>query len=72
MMPKNSEKNTAGMQKKRRDYFNTRRTTSHWPCPIKVKGLQTRTYGSNDLLIDYDALPMNDLSDFEDEIKKLL
>lgn len=71
-LPKNHSANTQSMKKKRLKYFEEQRTTSHWPCPIKVNGLQTRTYGNTDLLIDYDSLPMNELSDFEDEIKKLL
>ena len=43
-------------KKKRQKYFIERRTTSHWPAPIKVVGLQPNTYGNNDLLIDYNKL----------------
>ena len=53
-------------------YFNEQRTTSHWPCPIKVNSLQPRTFGNDDILIDYDSLPMNDLSEFKEEIMKII
>ena len=36
------------MQKKRRNYFNNRRTTSHWAYPIRVNGLQAQTYGNDE------------------------
>ena len=70
--PKCHIANTDVIQKKRQKYFIERRTTSHWPAPIKVVGLQPNTYGNNDLLIDYNKLPNVDLNEFEDEIKKLL
>ena len=60
------------MQKKRLQYFEEQRTTSHWPYPIKVNGLQPRTYGDKSKLIDYDSLPINDLSEFEEEIRKII
>jgi len=71
-LPKSHPKNTESMQKKRLKYFNEQRTTSHWPCPIKVNGLQPRTFGNDDILIDYDSLPMNDLSKFKEEIMKII
>ena len=58
--------------KKRLKYFKDRRTTSHWPCPIRVNGLQPRTYGDNTKKIDYSILTPPDLKDLEDEIQKLL
>jgi hypothetical protein len=49
-----------------------RRTTSHWPCPIHVNGLQPQNYGNADLMIDYSKLEEPDLSEFEDEIENLI
>ena len=72
MLPRNNKKNSGAMSRKREKYFLERRTTSHWPYPIKVNSKQPRTYGNNDLLIDYDALPKIDLSNMEKEIKMLL
>lgn len=44
------------MSNKRREYFEKRRTTSHWAYPIKVNGLQPRTWGDKSLRIDYSKL----------------
>ena len=71
-LPKKHKKNNKNMQKKRLEYFKEQRTTSHWPYPIKVNGLQPRTYGDKSRLIDYDLFPINDLSEFEEEIKKII
>lgn len=71
-LPKKHKKNNKNIQKKRLQYFEEQRTTSHWPYPIKVNGLQPRTYGDKSKLIDYDSLPINDLSEFEEEIKKII
>ena len=71
-LPKNHEKNTLAMRKKRQKYFNERRTTSHWPCPIKVNGLQGRNFGNERLVIDYSRLREPDLSDMIEEIQELL
>ena len=71
-LPKNNKQNTKNMQKKRLKYFKEQRTTSHWPYPIKVNSLQPRTYGDKSKLIDYDSIQMNDLSDFESEIVKII
>ena len=71
-LPKSHPKNTEAMKKKRLKYYKEQRTTSHWPCPIKVNGLQPRTFGNDDILIDYDSLPMNDLSEYETEIMKII
>jgi ectoine hydroxylase-related dioxygenase (phytanoyl-CoA dioxygenase family) len=60
------------MQEKRVKYFNERRTTSHWPYPVKVNGLQPQTYGKSELKIDYSALVKPDLEDLLPEIKKIL
>ena len=70
--PKHDPQNTPSVQKKRLKYFETSRTTSHWPYPIKVNGLQPRTYGDKTKLIDYSGLQAPDLERFMDEIKKLI
>ena len=71
-LPKTHKKYTSSMQKKRIKYYNEKRTTSHWPCPVHVNSLQPRTFGNQELLIDYDSLPQPDLSKYEKEIQKLL
>ena len=71
-LPKNNVKNTKSMQEKRKKYFNDKRTTSHWAYPIKVNGLQGRTYGNDSFFIDYDKLPKIELDDLMDEINNLL
>ena len=71
-LPKKHPLNSKAMQKKRLKYFQEQRTTSHWPYPIKVNGLQPRTYGDDSKLIDYDSFPLNDLSDLEEEIMKII
>ena len=71
-LPKSHPKNTESMKKKRLKYFKEQRTTSHWPCPISVNGLQPRTYGNDSILIDYKSIPMNDLSELEEEIMKII
>ena len=71
-LPKKNSLNSKVMQKKRLKYFQEQRTTSHWAYPIKVNGLQPRTYGDKSKLIDYDSIPMNDLSDLEDQINLII
>ena len=69
---RNHPDNTPAIQKKRRKYFEERRNTSHWPCPIRVNGKQPQTYGNNDRLVDYTALRIPDLTEFMTDIQKLL
>mgnify|MGYP005626571775 FL=1 len=71
-LPKNHVKNTLSIRAKRQKYFKERRTTSHWPCPINVNGLQGRTFGNERLKINYDTLRKPDLDDMMGDIKKLL
>ena len=71
-LPKDNKKNSKSMQEKRRRYFNDKRTTSHWAYPIKVNGLQTKHYGNEKLIIDYDKLPKIELDDLMDDINKIL
>ncbi len=70
--PKNHNLNSKKMTEKRLKYFNQKRTTSHWPCPIKVNSLQPQTYGDNRKIIDYDKLIPPDLEDLDEDIQKLI
>lgn len=72
MLPRNHVDNTISNQKKRQKYFEDRRTTSHWPCPLKVNGKQGRTFGDDRKLIDYDKLPKIELDDMIEDIMKLV
>ena len=40
--------------------------------PIKVNSLQAMTYGNKLYAIDYDQIPMTDLSEFEEDIHKIV
>jgi len=71
-LPKTHINNTISQQKKRYKYFYERRTTSHWPYPINVNGLQPQTYGDKSKLIDYSSLKTPDLSKYNEIIKTLL
>ena len=57
---------------KREKYFNELRTTSHWPCPIKVNGLQVRNYGDKSKIIDYEKLTPPELEDLKEEALKII
>lgn len=72
MLPRSSFDNKESNQKKRIKYFEERRTTSHWPCPIKVNSKQGRTFGDNRKLVHYWELPKPDLSDMMEDIMKLV
>ena len=71
-MPRGDPRNTSAMQKKRKQYFDEGRTTTHRPFPIQVNGLQPQTYGDDRLLVDYDALPAPQLADLKKQIAELL
>ena len=71
-LPKNGAKNTPKMTEKRRKYLEDRRTTSHWAYPIKVNSKQPRTYGNNDLLVDYNVLKRPILEDLKEDIERLV
>lgn len=71
-LPRNNPKYTQKIKEKREKYFIERRTTSHWPYPVKVNGLQPSTYGDDSKKIDYSILTPPNLKDMESEIKKLL
>lgn len=63
---------TPKMQEKRIKYFQEARTTSHWPYPVKVNGLQPQNYGNKDLVINYNELKKPDLDDLMSDIVKIL
>lgn len=71
-LPRKHKKYTASLAKKRRKYFEERRTTSHWPVPVYVNGKQPQTFGNKDRLIDYDKLTIPKLDDLMSEIEKLI
>lgn len=71
-LPKIVKGNNSCIQKKREKYFTERRTTSHWPYPLNVNGLQPQTYGDDSKLIDYSILPKPNLDDYIDTIKTLI
>ena len=71
-LPRDHKNNTKAIQKKRLKYFNEKRTTSHWPCPIYVNGLQPQTYGDKTREIDYNQLPEINLNNMNDDIMKLI
>jgi ectoine hydroxylase-related dioxygenase (phytanoyl-CoA dioxygenase family) len=71
-LPKAHKSNSKSQQEKRIKYYNDRRTTSHWPYPLKVNGLQPRTYGDQTLLIDYSQLNSPDLTELDVKIRRLL
>lgn len=59
-------------KKKRMQYFQDRRTTSHWPYPVKVNSKQPQTYGNNNLLIPYEELRKPDLGPLMPKIMELI
>lgn len=71
-LPKSHPRYTKAIQNKRLKYFHEKRTTSHWPCPIYVNGLQPRTFGDDSLHINYESLKHPDLTPYIDDIMKLL
>ena len=71
-LPKNVKNNNKNQQNKRLKYFITRRTTSHWPYPLNVNGLQPQTYGDKSKLIDYSNLSKPDLTEYLNIIKTII
>jgi len=41
---------------KRQKYYQEKRTTSHWPAPLRVNSLQPQIFGNKEKLIDYSNL----------------
>jgi ectoine hydroxylase-related dioxygenase (phytanoyl-CoA dioxygenase family) len=74
-LPKNNIKNDKIQQNLRREYFEERYTTSHWPYPITNVPLQPYYNYYNQgtrIAIDYASLPKPKLDDLKEEIEKLL
>jgi len=71
-LPKSHKSNSKSQQAKRLKYYEERRTTSHWPYPLNVNGLQPRTYGDKALLLDYKQMPAPQLADLDAKIRMLL
>jgi len=71
-LPKSHKNNTKSQKIKRVKYFEERRTTSHWTCPIKVNSLQPQTYGDESKKINYEELRKPDLTRFKDIIETLI
>lgn len=74
-LPKNNEINDEIMKTKREYYFNTLRTTNHYPYPMTAVSLQPIVYNSYNnpgLYIDYNSLSIPDLDNLSDKIKPLL
>jgi len=75
-LPKNNDVNTEREQIYRKKYFETRRTTSHWPYPMNVIPDQPIIYNyynpEKQIIIDYDSLPKPNLNDIESKIHQLL
>ena len=71
-LPDSHSKNTKSMKEKRLKYFTERRTTSHWPAPIRVNAKQPQNWGDSSLVINYEQLEEPNLADIMDKIKLLL
>ena len=75
-LPKNNDGNTEREQRYRKRYFQTRRTTSHWPYPMNVIPYQPDAYNyynpEEEIIIDYDSLPEPYLDDLRIKIDELL
>jgi len=71
-LPKNNPKNTETIATKRQKYFRERRTTSHWPYPLKVNGLQPRTFGDKSKIIDYSLLKSVNLDRYMSDIENMI
>ena len=75
-LPKNNDGNTERERRYRKRYFETRRTTSHWPYPMNVIPIQPNAYNyynpEEEIIIDYDLLPVPYLNDLIVKINELL
>jgi hypothetical protein len=60
------------MAMKKWNYYKTNRQTSHLPYPVHVNPLQEGTFGNDKLKVDYKLINRDDLTDMEDQIKKLI
>ena len=72
MLPDDNKLNSKSIKTKLLKYFEERRTTSHWPYPIRVNSKQPQTYGDDSLVIDYTKITKPEIDDLKDAIMKLL
>jgi len=63
MLPRENAANTSKQAEKRLKYFEDKRITSHWPYTVHVNGSQPQTYGDNTMLIDYERVVYDELSE---------
>ena len=70
-LPRNNPKNTPHSQRLRKQYFENRTVTSHWPYPIIPVEKQPSSYGYEEV-IDYSKLPKPYLDDLKEEIMKII
>jgi ectoine hydroxylase-related dioxygenase (phytanoyl-CoA dioxygenase family) len=71
-LPKNNIKNDKIQTALRREYFEQRYTTSHWPYPLTCVPLQPYYNQTNKITIDYSSLNKPKLDDLKELIEKLL
>ena len=68
--PKDHPTNTDDVKQLRKQIFNARRTTTHWPAPPHIIPLQPSVMAPD--WIDYDIIPLADLSCFRNLIDDIL
>jgi hypothetical protein len=75
-LPKNSEGNNELEKERRKIYFDNRRTTNHWPYPMRTVPEQPDYYNYHNpdypIIIDYNKFLPPNLEDLMPRIKRLL
>jgi ectoine hydroxylase-related dioxygenase (phytanoyl-CoA dioxygenase family) len=72
-LPREHPDNTKLQSEKRLEYFQKKRTTSHWPYRVHVNGEQPNTYGNKELLVDYAQVVYDELlPELEEKYLELL
>ena len=75
-LPKNNSNNSDEQRNIRKHFFNTKKTTNHWPYPMNAVSEQPNHYNyyndNSPIYIDYDKLPTPYLDDLIEDINKLL
>jgi len=71
-LPRNHKDHTEKVHEKRLKAFHAKRTTSHWPCPQYLNGLQPNTWGDETKKIDYEKLPDHNLDYLMSDIIKII
>ena len=71
--PKIHESNTDIVKEKRREYFDKKYTTTHWPAPVKKNSFYPKVGRKNEIIkLDYSSISIPDLSHLYDDIMKLI